>query len=97
MRIPLSGIVTGFRIGKTKDSDFAQLDILQVGTKEYMSNLTFVYVEQTEHIDYLLTNYISGQLRWINVYVVQIQQGRETIWLLKDIFDLSKETLEVIN
>lgn len=98
MRVPISGICTGFRIikGHGKDaSDYAKLDILQVGDKNYDSALIFVFVQDIEQIEYLLTHYSSGTLKWIDIFCIQIQDGREKVWLLKEIFHISKEKMIV--
>lgn len=98
MRVPISGIVTGFRLrkGTTKDAgDFGILDILQAGDKDFDSSLIFVYVQDVEMIDYLLTNYASGTLRWIDAYCQQVQSGRELVWILKKIFSLRKENIAI--
>lgn len=96
MRFPLSGIVTGFRVRKdSKGSDFAQLDIVQPGTKDFESSLTFVYVDQVDFIQFLLEHYSNGHLRMIHVYVAQVQQGRETLLVLQEIYELSNEKLPV--
>lgn len=96
MRTILSGIVTGFRVNQGKGEDFATLDILQVGTKDLESSLTIVYVNDIEHIEYLLTNYSNGMLKWIDTHIYATMQGREKIWVLKEIFNLSSESMEVL-
>lgn len=96
MRFPLSGIVTGFRVRKdSKGSDFAQLDIVQAGTKNFESSLTFVYVDRVDFMEFLLENYSNGHLKMINVYVAQVQQGRETLLVLQEIYELSQDRVPV--
>jgi hypothetical protein len=97
MRVPISGIVTGFRIhsGNNKQSDIGQLDILQVGTKDFPSSLIHVYVQDVRLLEYLLTHYSNGDLRWIDTYCVQTVDGRDKIWLLLKILSFSEEMIEV--
>jgi hypothetical protein len=98
VRAPINGIVTGFRIrkGTTKDSsDYGLLDILQPGDKDYDSSLTFIYVQETDFIAHLLTNYSSGQLRFIKTFCIQVPNGREHIWILKKILSLSDQQIPV--
>lgn len=92
MRFPLSGIVTGFRIHKptSKDSsDYGELDVVQVGTKDYRSSLTFVFVQDVNLLERLLREYSSGSLKWINAYVQEVPSGRDTAYLLQQIFGMS--------
>lgn len=98
MRVPISGICTGFRMieGNGKTSDYGQLDILQVGTKDFPSDLTLVYVQKIEHLEFLLSNYKNGELKWINVFCNHEIDGREKVWVLLNIFSLSEEIIEVI-
>lgn len=96
MRTPISGIVTGFRIkkGTGKDaSDYGLLDIVQCGDKTHDTSLIFVYVQEIEHIQYLLENYSNGSLKWIDIYAVQILNGRELIWMLEDIYEISDQNI----
>lgn len=99
LKVPISGIVTGFRIRKStsaKDgSDYGLLDILQPGDKDYDSSLTFLYVQDIEIIDFLLRHYSNGQMRWIDTYCIQVPNGREMVWMLKRIFNLNKELIEI--
>lgn len=98
MRVPLSGICTGFRIrqsGSVKDkSEYGYLDVLQLGDKKFDSTLTHVVIDDAELIQYFLTYYADGQLRKINLLVHQIPDGREKIWYLIKVFDLN-DKLEV--
>lgn len=101
MRVPLSGIVTGFRIrqsGTTKDkSYYGFLDIVQCGDKDYDSTLTHVLVDQEELITYFLTYYSTGDLRYIDVLVHQVENGREKIWTLISVFNMKEDTEEVFH
>lgn len=101
MRVPLSGIVTGFRVrqsGTTKDkSYYGFLDVLQPGDKDYDSSLIHVLVDNEELITYFLTHYSSGNLRYIDVLVHQVENGREKVWMLISVFNMKKETEEVLN
>ncbi|MEW9702922.1 hypothetical protein [Paenibacillus sp. SI8] len=97
MRCPISGIVTGFRMhkGDKNSSDYGELDILQVGTKDYKSHLEHIYVQDLDLIEQLLTDYSSGSLRWINTFCQRIPNGRETVFLLQKIFDMSEDVIPV--
>jgi len=97
MRAPISGIVTGYRVkkGGAKESDYGELDVLQVGDSRLASSLTFVYVEDFELMTYLLAEYSSGTLRWIDLYCYQIQQGRELVWILDKIFGFEANQIPV--
>lgn len=97
MRAPISGIVTGFRMkkGVSKEPDYGELDIIQPGDSKLASSLTFVYVEDFELVRYLLEEYSSGSLRWIDLYCYQIPQGRELVWVLEKIYGFEKETIQV--
>lgn len=97
MRVPLTGICTGFRVrsgGKTS-SDYGELDIIQVGTKDHQTALTIVYVKENELLEYLLKHYSSGQLKWISVLIYSETSGRETLWMLQKVFDLDESEIEI--
>lgn len=97
MRAPISGIVTGFRMkkGSAKETDYGELDILQVGDSKHSSSLIYVFVEDFELIRFLLANYSSGSLRWIDLYCYQLPQGREMVWVLEKIFGFEPEEIPV--
>lgn len=99
MRVPLSGILTGFRIresGTTKDrSEYGYLDILQTGNKDFDSSLTHVVVQDTDLISYFLTHYHSGQLHWIDLLCHQVRSGKEDVWLLIKVYKMFDEAIEV--
>lgn len=97
MKVPICGICCGFRIKEGgKNSDYAVMDILQAGDKNYDSSLISVYIDQIDIIEKLLQTYSDGQLRWFEGYCIQIPQGRDLIWLLQDLFTFSSSELEVI-
>lgn len=95
MRVPISGILSGFRIrqsGTAKDlSEYGYLDILQPGNKDFDSSLTFVVAQDRKVIEYFLQNYKSGQLHWIDLLCHQVRSGREDIWLLIKVFGMQEE------
>lgn len=97
MRVPLSGICTGFRIrtsGSVKDkSEYGFLDIIQPGTKDFDTTLTQVIVSDVEHINYFLTHYSSGKLKRISVLIHKVENSKELLWQLIDIYNLDREEL----
>jgi len=99
MRVPLSGILTGFRIresGTTKDrSEYGYLDILQTGNKDFDSSLTHVVVQDADLISYFLTHYSSGQLHWIDLLCHQVRSGKDDVWLLIKVFKMMDDPIEV--
>lgn len=99
MRVPLSGILTGFRIrqsGSSKDtSEYGYLDILQQGDKNYDSSLTHVVVQDTDQITYFLQHYSTGSLRWVDLLCHQVQNGREMVWLLIKIYNMQEDLIEL--
>lgn len=100
MKAPIIGICCGFRVRTAdtkKDSDFAVIDVLQPGDVNYDSTLVQVFCDQPDQIEYFLSHYSSGQLRWIELYCVQIQQGREKVWYLQDVLMFSDEHIPILD
>ncbi|MEI7028337.1 hypothetical protein [Paenibacillus sp. y28] len=98
MRTPISGICVGFRIikGQGKDaSDFAKMHILQVGTKDHDADLITVFIQNVDLIGDMLRAYSNGALRWIDTLCFTYKDGRENVWMLDKIFNLSNDVIEV--
>lgn len=97
MRCPISGILLGFRIikGSKLESDFGKLFIAQACDKDHDAVLVTVFIQDTELLTELLTNYTNGQLRWIDTFCNQVQDGREKVWLLERIFEINKTVLQI--
>jgi hypothetical protein len=99
MRVPISGIVTGFRIKRAagkNETDVGVIDVLQPGDKTFESALIFIYVHDVEYIQFMLENYADGSLRWINTYCAEMSMGREKAFFLIKILDMSARPLKVL-
>lgn len=99
LRVPFVGIVTGLRFieGDKKTSDFGELDVIQVGTKDHRTSLIHLHVQDMELLEYLLSNYSSGKLKWISCIIRKMSFGREEVWTLEKVLNLEDEELNVDN
>lgn len=98
MQTIVTGICVGFRVikGTGKDaSDYGKLHILQVGTKNLDPDLIPIYVNDVENLGFLLTNYSSGALRWINCVCHTEMDGREKVWILGQVLSLNNATIPI--
>lgn len=98
MRVPISGICIGFRIIKgvgKSDSDYGKLFIVQAADRDHDADLISVYVQDISLIDYLLNHYSHGKLKWIDAYCNQVIDGRDKVWMLEKIFNLSNEQISI--
>lgn len=97
MRVPFVGIVTGLRFieGDKKTSDFGELDVIQVGTKDTRTTLVHLHVQDLELLEYLLANYSNGNLKWICCLIRKVTFAREEIWMLEKVLDLENEAIKI--
>lgn len=98
MRVPISGICTGFRVIKAsgkETSDFGKIFIIQPADKDHDAVLITVFVQDIQLLEYILMNYSSGDFRWIDVYASQIPNGKDQVWILEKIFNLDNRSIEV--
>jgi hypothetical protein len=88
----------GFRIIKgagKSDADYGKLFVCQVADKEHDADLITVFVQQLDLVEQLLKEYGKGDLRWIDTYCTQFQNGREVGWMLERIYSFGLPAIQV--